>query len=252
MARVRSVIHRTARTRAKTQPGEGDLVHFHEHRECRVLTETVLQHLPGAPEQGTVRRLKRGDLVYAMGDPTGDVFFLRRGRVAITAISPEGRERRLLTVEPEEMFGELCFCNIRARQEQATAVADSEILSMRMDDLLNAILASPDGTAAMLGTLCARVSEAQEQIQRLAFHTVPQRIGLLLLSLADGRQPLADGGCVISRPSTHEEIAQSVSASRELVTTTLSGFRRLGLVRYRRRSAIVVYPEALSRHLDLR
>jgi CRP/FNR family cyclic AMP-dependent transcriptional regulator len=185
--------------RVKMKPVEGEWFHFHEHRECRVLTETVLQHLPGAPERGTVRRVTRGDLVYAMGDPTGDVFFLRRGRVAISMISPDGRERRLMTVEPGEMFGELCFCNVRARPEQAAALAASEIVPMRMDDLLDAILASRDGTTAMLGTLCARVSEAQEQILRLAFHTVPQRIGLLLLSLSRSTEALEDGGCVVSR-----------------------------------------------------
>lgn len=237
--------------RVKTRPPHDDLFHFHAHGECRVLTESVMEHLPGAPGRGRVHRVARGGLVYAMGDPTGDVFFLRAGRIAINVVSPDGRERRLQTIEPGEMFGELCFCDIRARQDQAVALADSEVVALRMDDLLGALLKSPAGTAAMLGTLCARVAEAQAQIQRLAFHTVPQRIGLLLLSMANTERAQQDGGRVVPRPPTHEEIAQSVGASRELVSSTLSGFRRLGLVRYRRRSAVVVYTDALTRHLNL-
>jgi CRP/FNR family transcriptional regulator len=210
-----------------------------------------MEHLPGAPERGAVRRVAKGQLVYAMSDPTGDVFFLRKGRVGISVVSPGGREQRLQTVAPGEMFGELCFCDIRARQDQATALADSEIVALRMDDLLDILLATRDGTAALLGTLCARVADAQAHIRRLAFHTVPQRVGLVLLTLAGPEAAQRDGGRIIPKPPTHEEIAQSVSASRELVSSTLSGLRRLGVVRYRRQSAMVVYPEALARYLDL-
>lgn len=84
----------------------------------------------------------------------------------------------------------------------------------------------------------------------MAFHTVPERVGLLLIRLADR----ADGhgeARLIPHPPTHEELAQSVGASRELVSATLSGFRRLGLVRYHRRSALTVYPRALAEHLAL-
>jgi CRP-like cAMP-binding protein len=224
---------------------------FHHHGECRVLTETAVEHLPGAPQRGAPRRVRRGQLVYAMGDPTGDVFFLRQGRVAISVISTDGRERRLLVVRPGEMFGELCFCDIRTRQDQAAALADSEVVAMRMDDLLDALLTTPGGAAAMLGTLCARVADAQAQIQRLAFHTVPERIGLLLIGLAGDQGVPQGGGYLVAMPPTHEEIAQSIAASRELVSSILSGFRRLGLVRYRRRSAILIHPEALARHLSL-
>ncbi|MDR7522453.1 MAG: Crp/Fnr family transcriptional regulator [Armatimonadota bacterium] len=242
-----------AQVKVQTRGGrpERDLFVFYAHHECRVLTESVMEHLPGPPARGRVVRVPRGELVYAMGDPTGVVFFLRRGRVAISVLSPAGREQRLQVVEPGEMFGELCFCNVRARQDQATALADCEVVAMRMDDLLAALMATPEGTAAVLGTLCARLADAQALIQRLAFHTVPQRIGLLLLGLAKAQAPGRDGGRLIPRPPTHEEIAHSVSASRELVSTTLSGFRRLGLVRYRRRSAMVVFPDALARHLGL-
>ncbi|MDQ7859819.1 MAG: Crp/Fnr family transcriptional regulator [Armatimonadota bacterium] len=244
-----------ARTRAAPPRAPGVAAHdafrFHGHHECRVLTEAVVEHLPGAPRSGAIRRVRRGELIYAMGDPTGEVFFLRRGRVAISALAPDGRERRLLVVEPGEMFGELCFCDIRARQDQAVAVADSEIVAMRMDHLMDALLASRGGVEALLGTLCARVANAQAQIHALAFHTVPQRIGLLLLGLARADSSGREGGALIPAPPAHEEIAQSVSASRELVSSTLSGFRRLGLVRYRRRSAMVVHPEALRRHLGL-
>lgn len=56
-------------------PNLSAVLHLDDHRECRVLTETVLQHLPGIPEHGRIRRVTRGDFVYAMDDPTGEVFF---------------------------------------------------------------------------------------------------------------------------------------------------------------------------------
>ncbi len=238
------------RVHAPTSGEEG--FHFSAHRECRVLTEAVVQHLPGVPEAGTIRRHARGELVYAMGDPTGEVFFLRSGRVALSVISPDGREQRLRTVERGEMFGELCFCDVRARQEQAAVLDEAQVISLRMNDLLDAVMASTDATAGMLGTLCARLADAQEHIRLLAFHTVPERIGLLLVVLARTGREEADGGYTIPKSPTHQEIAEEVNATRELVSATLSGFRRLGLIRYARRSAVRVYPEALIEHLGLR
>ncbi len=240
------------RERTRTTASGEERFHFSAHRECRVLTEAVLQHLPGAPDSGTIRRHARGELVYAMGDPTGDVFFLRSGLVALSVISPDGREQRLRTVEPGEMFGELCFCDVRARQEQAAVLDGAQVVSLRMDDLLDAVIASADATAGMLGTLCARLANAQEQIRLLAFHTVPERIGLLLMVLARAGREEADGGYTILKPPTHQEIAEEVNATRELVSATLSGFRRLGLIRYARRSAVRIYPQALIEHLGLR
>lgn len=225
-------------------------LHFRAHRECRVLTEAVLQHLPDAPTAGVSRRLARGEAAYVMGDPTGTTFFVKSGQIVLSVLSPQGQEHRLRTVQPGEMFGELCFCDVRSRQEQAVAVEHSEIVAYDADELLSAILRSPEGTAAMLGTMCARISEAEDQIQRLALHTAPERIGLLLLSLPariNGSQER-----IINRPLTHEEIARTVGTSRELVSATLSGFRRMGLIRYRRRGAVVIAPDALAGHLNLR
>ena len=68
-----------------------------------------------------------------------------------------------------------------------------------------------------------------------------------------GTRPVRSSSCERGRLGSAWSRRTGVSsASRELVSATLSGFRRLGLVRYRRQSAMVVYPEALARYLDLR
>lgn len=111
--------------------------------------------------------------------------------MALSVVSPEGREQRLRLIESGEMFGELCFCDVRARQEQAIVLEEGELLAVEMDAVLTAVLSSTEATSAFLGTLCGRIGDAEAQVRRLAFNTVPERIGL---GLALGGRNRGGGG----------------------------------------------------------
>src|SRR5262249_31089044 len=82
-----------------------EAVSLHDHELCRGLTETQLgrlrQHL--RPEQ-----FPAGAVVVRMGDPGDAAFLLMRGRVSIAIDGPRGR-RRIATVSPGMVFGELAL-----------------------------------------------------------------------------------------------------------------------------------------------
>jgi len=82
-----------------------------------------------------------------------------------------------------------------------------------------------------LKTLSARLRRANEVIESLALQDVGGRLARYLIRLADesGKQPV-EGFFVVSRP-THQEIANSIGATRETVTRMLKQFEDRKLIR---------------------
>src|SRR5687767_1192393 len=96
---------------------------FTDHHDCEGLTGITVDHLPHDGSLGRVRRYAKGTDVWQSDDPADRIYFLRRGRVAVTTATPEHRPILLRTVEAGQPFGELCLCTARTRARETTASA---------------------------------------------------------------------------------------------------------------------------------
>ncbi|BDG59330.1 Crp/Fnr family transcriptional regulator [Caldinitratiruptor microaerophilus] len=226
------------------------MLSFPSHAHCQSLTTLVRGRIARLAARGRSRAVAGGELVYRMGDPTDHLYVVLDGRVRTSIVSPAGRELVLGVHGPGEVFGELCFCAIRRRQEQAVAVVDSRVVRLRVDDLLSLVAGDQAEALALLDVFCQRMADLQDRLAQLAFANVRTRLGLLLLRLVDGQPAGPDGGAVCPERLTHEELAARVATTREQVTAILTQFREQGLVDYRRGGPIVVFPDRLGRHLE--
>ncbi|MDE3074435.1 MAG: Crp/Fnr family transcriptional regulator [Chloroflexota bacterium] len=222
---------------------------FTAHSHCQVLTTAVVKELSLLqprlrPEP---RRYGRGEVVYLMGDETRQVFFVEEGRVKLSRVGADGREVILGIHEPGDIFGELCFCQVRARQEQAVAMAASSVLAFSADRFLQTLAEDADGLAALISTFCIRLGEAEDRLSDLSFQATQTRLARLLIALS---RPL-DADTRTLEGITHEELAAIVVASRELVTRLLNEFRRRGAIAYKRQGPIEVHSARLARAVAL-
>jgi CRP-like cAMP-binding protein len=82
---------------------------------------------------------------------------------------------------------------------------------------------------------------AQAHAARLAFDTVPQRLGRLLLSISDDRYG------ILKYPVNQTDIANMIGSSRETVCSILSRLRRQGLLSIVKGRIRILDREGLSR-----
>ena len=61
------------------------------------------------PKAGLSPPIPRGEIVYWQGDDADAVFYIRRGRVKITVLSPTGKEAVIALLKADEFFGEGCL-----------------------------------------------------------------------------------------------------------------------------------------------
>ncbi|MFQ5695217.1 MAG: Crp/Fnr family transcriptional regulator [Terriglobia bacterium] len=217
------------------------------HQNCIVFSNIIRAHLDSLGAFQTERRYERGQTVYCMGDPPSELFLIQQGRVKILRLSPEGQQKILDIYQQGDIFGELCVCGSGKRTEQAVALEPLSVTSFQMDGLMKLLRRKPQMVLDLLQILCSRLSEAHDQIATLAFDNIPRRLAreLLRLTQADGaRRGEASNGLSL----THEDLAQVVGTSREMITTVMNQFRERGLVDYSRRR-IQAHRERLEKFL---
>ncbi len=207
-----------------------------EHRQCGALTALVrdlAQRLP----QAQVRKVAKGGQIYRMGEATDHFYLLLEGRVRTSIVGNGGQEFILKDVGPGEAFGELCFCEVRARQEQAVAIAPSRVARIGLPEL--AAFADGEGLWQLVEMFTHRLADLELQLQEISTSPVRER---LLHFLQRQATPAVDaeGFARLAGAYTHQEIASRIFTTREQVSAHLAALRRQGLVRYTRGQPIAV------------
>ncbi len=87
----------------------------------------------------TLRSYRRGERIVTQGQPGDSFFVLVKGRVAVSILSPEGREVVLSTLSAGDHFGEMALLDEAPRSADARAHERCRLLVIQkdaFDDLL--------------------------------------------------------------------------------------------------------------------
>jgi CRP-like cAMP-binding protein len=153
-----------------------------------------------------------------------------KGRVMISAPSPDGRQVVLTVMREGEVFGEIALLDGNERTADATAMSDSELLVVPRRSLLALLERRPDLCIDLLIVLCERLRRTNEQVEDLAFLDLEARIAKVLIRLAEengaGQSPSAPVGVKMSQRA----LGELVGGSRESVNKHLQDWKRSGII----------------------
>ena len=229
-----------------------DAPQFSDHRACEALTGLTLDQLPRDGSLGHLRQYDQGQYIWGVGDPADRIYFLQRGHVGVMVSDPQGREVILQSILPREAFGELCYCSLwkGQRHTDCRALLASEVFEILLNDFVGYLQHDQNALMALMITFCLRLSEAERRAEILTYRGAEERLGRLLLQLAETRgrvNPQVEGQVVLH--VSHDELAQMAAMSRPHVTVTMGKLRSHGLVLYERNQPLIVSVPALNRYL---
>ena len=166
--------------------------------------------------------------------------FVITGMLRIFKASENGRELTLYRIEPGETCILTATCVLSGNGFPANAEAEgpTEVLLMPSRRLLPLMEESPAWRTFLFGLYAKRLDMALTLVEEVAFHHVDERISALL-----AREGAAGAG-VISR--THEQIADELGTSREVVTRILRDFELAGTIQTSRGKIRVLKPGDLG------
>jgi len=180
-----------------------------------------------------------GKIFYAPEDSGEALFILKKGKVQLYRISPDGRKLVTNTLASGTIFGEMTLIGQGMYDSFAEAIEDCSVCKMDREDVERLLMGNPSVALRILEVIGGRLLEVEARLEDIAFKTVAGRLASLLLRLMD------DEGTTI-RGLTHQNLADDIGTHRETTTQTLTKFRAMGLVDTGRKRIEILDPEGLQ------
>jgi CRP/FNR family transcriptional regulator, cyclic AMP receptor protein len=185
------------------------------------------RHTEALAARGTLRNFRRGMLLIQEGDIGSTLYIVRSGRLRAFAADPKGKEITLGLYGPGEYVGEMSLdggprsANVETLESTTCAVITREAL-------LSYIAEEPDFALEMMARLIRRARLATESTRSLALIDVYGRFKRLLEQLSE--PPGADGSRILRERITHQQIANHLACSREMVSRLMKDLEVGGYV----------------------
>lgn len=184
---------------------------------------------------------KKGHIIYSPDEPKEVLFLLKKGKVQLYRLSPEGKKLVMASLEAGTFFGEMSLVGQGMYGAFAEAPEDSLVCAMTRHDVMQLLTTRPAVALRLLETLGQRFMEIHASLDALAFKSVKARLASILLQL------LRQGGGNVVEGVGHQDLAEMAVALRETVTEALNEFKTSGLVELGRLHIRVLNADGLKR-----
>jgi CRP/FNR family cyclic AMP-dependent transcriptional regulator len=174
---------------------------------------------------GIARSYPKNTVIVSEGDRTDSLYVILEGRVKVYVSDDDGRDVVLATQGPGEYFGELVL-DEGPRSASVMTLEPATCSVVTRVTLKDHISKHPEFAFELLAKVIRRARRATESARDLALLDVYGRVRRLFDSLAVERE----GVRLIPEKLTHQEIADRVGSSREMVSRLLKDLAEGGYI----------------------
>jgi CRP/FNR family cyclic AMP-dependent transcriptional regulator len=174
----------------------------------------------------------RGVLLFVEGQPTRGLYVMCSGEAKLYVNSAEGQSLTLRVVEHGEVLGLSSLIADECYPVSAETLCPSQVSFIPRLEFLQFMRANADVALRVAKHLSLELSKAWKQTRMLALAPdTDSKLTQFLLEWAQKHGQSTADGLRITLHMTHEEIAQSIGASRESVSRILSHWKQRGVIR---------------------
>ncbi len=169
-------------------------------------------------------------MVFSQGDPADSVFYIQKGKVKLTVVSPQGKEAVVAILGTNDFFGEGCLAGQKHRIATVIAIADSSIVRLNKTAIIGVIHREPAFSEMFIAHLLGRTIRVEADLVDQLFNSSEKRLARLLLLLANfGKEGKPEP--LIAKIS-QETLAEMIGTTRSRVSFFMNKFRKMGLIEY--------------------
>ena len=176
--------------------------------------------------RGEIRRYRKGTLLIEEGDVGDTIYIILVGRMRVFSAGDNEREVTYGVYGPGEYIGEM---SLDGGPRSASVITIEPCLcAVVTRRTLEAFIAErPDFAFELLAKVIRRVRSSTHSVRQLALNDVYGRLRLLLGALA---LPPVEGALPRIKRLTHQEMANRIGCSREMVSRLMKDLERGGYV----------------------
>jgi CRP/FNR family transcriptional regulator, cyclic AMP receptor protein len=189
-------------------------------------------HIQALAALGVQRRYRNGALLIQEGESGDTIYIVLQGRLRAFLGDGNGKELTLGFYGPLEYVGEMSLDGgPRSANVEAVEATTCSVISRAV--LLNYIAQHPEFALELMARLIRRARLATQSAGNVALIDVYGRLVRLLNQLA--QEPEPSGERRLSERLTHQELAQHLACSREMVSRLLKDLETGGYIAVRER-----------------
>ena len=188
----------------------------------------------------TMTTCEQGRIFYAPDEMGEVLFLLKKGRVQLYRLSPEGKKLVVAIMEPGSIFGEMSIVGQGMHNTFAESIEDCTLCVMSRVDVERILMEKPSVALRFMQAMAHRLQETESQLEDLAFKGIPSRLAALLLKLSEkDDQTLVKG-------FSHQDLAEMLGTYRETTTQILNDFKSKGWIAIGRKRIEILDRDALA------
>jgi CRP/FNR family transcriptional regulator, cyclic AMP receptor protein len=168
--------------------------------------------------------------IFRQSQPADSLFYLRRGKVKLSVISPLGKEAIVSILSAGEFFGEGCLAGQTLRMATAVAMTDCTLDKIDKSLMTRILHERPEMAELFVKHLLTRNIRYEADLVDQLFNSSEKRLARILLLLSHfGKESKAE--TVVPRVN-QDTLAQMVGTTRSRVSHFMNRFRDHGFIDY--------------------
>jgi CRP/FNR family cyclic AMP-dependent transcriptional regulator len=175
------------------------------------------------------------------------LYIVKRGRVRLYRLTPDGKQLTLDILDKGRIVGRMSWLAQELTDVYAEAIEDAVICSFTPRELQRLIDRFPSIGLNIIRYLSDRLAASEREREVMAFRSVEQRLATRLLELADRFGLPEAGGTAIDARLTQQELADMIGTSRETLATTISSLRERKVLQMESHRVVLLDLDALRK-----
>jgi len=169
-------------------------------------------------------------VIFGQGDQASTIFYIKKGKVKITVISPQGKEAVIAILGANEFFGEGCLIGQAKRLATASAMTECITIGVSKSEIQRILIDEPAFSQMFIAHILARNARVEEDLVDQLFNSTEKRLARILLLLANfGKEGRPEP--IVAKIS-QETLAEMIGTTRSRVSHFMNKFRDLGFIDY--------------------
>ncbi len=187
---------------------------------------------------GIIKTVRKNTILFSEGDESKSFYVILDGKVHVGINDEEGKEIIFSILGKGEYFGEMALTDGEPRSAFVMTKEPTKLFMISKKNFNELLLANPDIMLNFLKGVQKRLRQASKKIESLALMDVYGRVARLLIQLAGSPGPEA----TVNDKLTHQEIANMVGASREMVSRVLKELTNEGYISIKKKLITIHKP----------
>lgn len=212
----------------------------------RLRAVPLFEGLSAADLEALLARMRRrsyrpGVPLFTHGDEGDKFYVILAGTVQVQRETGAGHTVHLGLRRSGDHFGEMALLDNTERMADAVTASECDLLTLDRMGFEECLRSSRGFGQTIIARLTQRLREAADQLESRRELDVTGRLAECLLQLRETEAETMQGGGVrLTKPRTHQQLAEMVGATRESVTRALDDLRSIRAIRTEGRPTVIV------------